>query len=60
MDHPVIGPARFEGTRSTSPRWDRTTGARRPLLGEDNDYVFKQIVGVSEDEYDELQAEKVI
>ena len=31
-----------------------------PLLGEDNEYVFKQIVGVSDDEYDELEAEGVI
>ena len=31
-----------------------------PLLGEDNDYVFKGIVGVADDEYDELAAEGVI
>jgi crotonobetainyl-CoA:carnitine CoA-transferase CaiB-like acyl-CoA transferase len=60
MDHPVIGPARFEGNpaRFTSVQPDEWRSA--PLLGEDNEYVFKHIVGVSDDEYDELQEEGVI
>ena len=47
MDHPVIGPARFEGTpihlSATAP--DNWRSA--PLLGEDNDYVFKELLGLS-------------
>jgi crotonobetainyl-CoA:carnitine CoA-transferase CaiB-like acyl-CoA transferase len=60
MDHPVIGPAQFEGTpvHFSSMRQDNWRSG--PLLGEDNDYVFKHIVGVSDDEYEELQAEAVI
>ncbi len=38
----------------------RTTGARRPLLGEDNDYVFRGILGMDDAEYVELMAEGVI
>ena len=44
-------PARFEGNPfllSTAP--DNWRSA--PLLGEDNDYVFKQIVGIDDDEFD--------
>jgi len=60
MDHPVIGWARFEGNpfqfSSTGP--DNWRSA--PLLGEDNEYVFKDIVGVDDDEFEHLQAGGVI
>ncbi|MET1003648.1 MAG: CoA transferase [Acidimicrobiia bacterium] len=60
LDHPVIGPAKFEGTPvqlsdTTADNWRSA-----PLLGEDNAYVFKQIVGFSDDEYGDLEAEGVI
>jgi crotonobetainyl-CoA:carnitine CoA-transferase CaiB-like acyl-CoA transferase len=60
MDHPVIGEARFEGNpfRASSVSEDHWRSA--PLLGEDNEYVFKQIVGVPDEEYDELCAEGVL
>lgn len=60
MDHPVIGPARFDGTgirfSSTAPDHWRSA----PLLGEDNEHVCKQIVGLGDDEYDGLVAEGVV
>jgi crotonobetainyl-CoA:carnitine CoA-transferase CaiB-like acyl-CoA transferase len=31
-----------------------------PLLGEDNDYVFREILGLDDDEVGELAAEGVI
>jgi crotonobetainyl-CoA:carnitine CoA-transferase CaiB-like acyl-CoA transferase len=31
-----------------------------PLLGEDNAHVFKGLLGLSEDEYEDLAAEGVI
>jgi crotonobetainyl-CoA:carnitine CoA-transferase CaiB-like acyl-CoA transferase len=60
MDHPVIGEARFEGNpfRASSVSEDHWRSA--PLLGEDNEYVFKQIVGVADEEYAELCAEGVL
>jgi crotonobetainyl-CoA:carnitine CoA-transferase CaiB-like acyl-CoA transferase len=60
LDHPVIGPAMFEGTpvRMSDTAADNWRSA--PLLGEDNAYVFKQIVGVSDDEYGDLEAQGVI
>ena len=35
-------------------------GVQGPLLGEDNEYVFKHIVGVGDDEFDALRADGVI
>ena len=55
MDHPVIGPARFEGTPVQFSSIAQDNWRSGPLLGEDNEYVFKQIVGVDDDEFDELR-----
>ena len=43
------------GVRWTGPplRWDRHS----PGLGEDNEYVYKQVLGVTDEEYDELVAQ---
>jgi crotonobetainyl-CoA:carnitine CoA-transferase CaiB-like acyl-CoA transferase len=60
MDHPVIGEAMFEGTPIAFSSMDQDNWRSAPLLGEDNAYVFKEIVGVGDDEYDELEAEGVI
>lgn len=54
LDHPVIGPARFEGvpirfSRSRPAHWRSA-----PLLGEDNHYVFRQVLGLSAGEYEDL------
>jgi crotonobetainyl-CoA:carnitine CoA-transferase CaiB-like acyl-CoA transferase len=34
--------------------------ARAPLLGEHNEYVFKEILGMPDDEFDKLVKEEVI
>jgi crotonobetainyl-CoA:carnitine CoA-transferase CaiB-like acyl-CoA transferase len=60
MDHPVIGTARFEGTPIQFSTSVQDNWRSAPLLGEDNEYVLKHIVGVSDDEYAELEAEGVI
>ena len=52
MDHPVIGRARFEGNPFTFSRTTPDNWRSAPLLGEDNAYVFKEIVGLDDDEYD--------
>jgi crotonobetainyl-CoA:carnitine CoA-transferase CaiB-like acyl-CoA transferase len=60
MDHPVIGPARFEGfpARLSGSGADHWRSA--PLVGEDNDFVLGQILGLSEDERAALAEEGVI
>lgn len=60
MDHPVIGPARFEGNPMRFSSLEQDNWRSAPLLGEDNEHVFKHVVGISDDEYDELAAEGVI
>ena len=60
MDHPVIGPARFEGMPVHFSHTAPDNWRSAPLLGEDNAYVFKDIVGMSDDEFDELSDEGII
>jgi benzylsuccinate CoA-transferase BbsF subunit len=60
MDHPVIGPARFEGTPIQFSSFGRDDWRSAPLLGEDNAYVFKEIVGLPDAEYDDLVDEGII
>jgi len=60
LDHPVIGEARFEGTPIQFSRTVEDTWRSAPLLGEDNAHVFKGLLGLSEDEYDDLAAEGTI
>ena len=60
LDHPVIGPARFEGTPIAFSRIRQDNWRSAPLLGEDNDYVFKDILGLADDELSELSQAGVI
>jgi hypothetical protein len=59
MDHPVIGPALFEGMPIHFSRELQDHWRSAPLLGEDNAHVFKTLLGVPEDEYEALAAEGV-
>jgi crotonobetainyl-CoA:carnitine CoA-transferase CaiB-like acyl-CoA transferase len=60
LDHPVIGEARFEGTPIDFSRTVQHTWRSAPLLGEDNHYVFGEVLGLNGDEIAELEAEGVI
>lgn len=60
LDHPVIGEARFEGTPISFSRTSQHTWRSAPLLGEDNHYVFGDILGLSSDEITELENDGVI
>lgn len=60
LDHPVIGPARFEGTPIRFSRTRPHTWRSAPLLGEDNDYVFGEILGLPADEIADLENQGVI
>ena len=60
LDHPVIGEARFEGTPIRFSRTVQHTWRSAPLLGEDNHYVFGDLLGLSAEEISELEAEGVI
>jgi crotonobetainyl-CoA:carnitine CoA-transferase CaiB-like acyl-CoA transferase len=60
LDHPVIGPALFEGSPMTLSRTDADLWRSAPLLGEDNDYVFGEILGLDSDRRAELAEAGVI
>jgi crotonobetainyl-CoA:carnitine CoA-transferase CaiB-like acyl-CoA transferase len=60
LDHPVIGEARFEGTPIQFSHTVQENWRSAPLLGEDNAYVFKDLLGVADEEFEQLAAEGVI
>lgn len=60
MDHPVIGEARFEGTPIQFSSIVQDNWRSAPLLGEDNAYVFHDLLGLSNDEVETLTAEGVL
>ena len=60
MEHEELGLHSFDGTEfrlSASPaRYDHPS----PLLGEHNEYVFKELIGMNDDELGALVAEGVL
>lgn len=62
VDHPELGKALFEDWGFRLSRVDDAARPRNraPLLGEHNDYVFQEILGMSEDEVNELLIEGVL
>ena len=58
-DHPQLGPHRFEGVpvQMSRSRWEVRRGA--PEMGEHQDYVFRELLGLSDDEIAELALEAV-
>jgi crotonobetainyl-CoA:carnitine CoA-transferase CaiB-like acyl-CoA transferase len=60
LDHPVIGPAKFEGSPVLFSRTEQDNWRSAPLLGEDNRYVLTTMLGLDDDEVDKLTAEGVI
>jgi crotonobetainyl-CoA:carnitine CoA-transferase CaiB-like acyl-CoA transferase len=60
LDHPVIGPARFEGVPLVATSFGPDNWRSAPLLGEDNAFVYGEILGLAEDEIAELTSTGVI
>ena len=60
MDHPVIGEARFEGVPVRFDGMSADNWRSGPMLGEDNEYVFKELLGLGDDELAELAASGAI
>jgi crotonobetainyl-CoA:carnitine CoA-transferase CaiB-like acyl-CoA transferase len=55
LDHPVIGPARFEGIPFDMARTAPDNWRSAPLLGEDNDYVMRGVLQLGDDEIRALE-----
>ena len=58
--HPEMGEVRVDGLPVHLDRTDWTFGRSAPCLGQDNDYVFGELLGLSPDELDELRSAEVI
>lgn len=50
LDHPVIGEARFEGEPMLFSKTKVDNWRSAPLLGEDNAYVYRNILGLTDDQ----------
>jgi crotonobetainyl-CoA:carnitine CoA-transferase CaiB-like acyl-CoA transferase len=60
LDHPVIGNARFESVPIQFSAMEQDNWRSAPLLGEDSEYVLRHVVGLSDDEIDDLRDEGCI
>lgn len=54
LEHPVMGRRAYDGPSFRLSETPANLRKAAPLLGEDNEYVWKTIVGVAEDEYTEF------
>ena len=59
-DHPVIGPLRYDGAAYRLSDTRAGPRAPAPLLGQHNDYVYRELLGYSDDELAELVAEGIV
>ncbi|GAA4681167.1 hypothetical protein GCM10023197_42060 [Gordonia humi] len=60
LDHPVIGPALFEGIPMRLSGSEQHNWRSAPLMGEDNDHVLSRVLGMDADEIGRLAAEGII
>ena len=60
MDHPVIGWGRFEGNPMKMSRILPDNWRSAPLLGEDNNYVFGEVLGMGSAEIEDLRERGII
>jgi benzylsuccinate CoA-transferase BbsF subunit len=58
--HPEMGEVRVDGLPVHLDRTDWSFGRSAPCLGQDNDYVFGELLGLSPEELDELRSAEVI
>ncbi|MEK0338378.1 MAG: CoA transferase, partial [Nitrosopumilus sp.] len=60
LDHPELGKTISDGTpiklSDTPAKYNRAA----PVLGQDNDYIYSELLGMSEDEVAELREQGVI
>ncbi len=60
ISHPECGTHLYPGLHYTMSKTPNHIRRPPPLLGEHNEYVYKQVIGVSDDEYEELEIERHI
>lgn len=60
VDNPEAGPVTYFGRPARLSKVQERTPSHAPLLGEHNEYVFRELLGMSEQEIDKLIVEEVI
>lgn len=59
-DHPELGKQKYDGLFWKMSRTPGRIEKRAPLMGEHNDYVFRELLGMSREEIDHLVQEKIL
>jgi len=60
LEHPVVGRLTYPGLPFRLTATPGKADQLAPVLGQHNDYVFRQLLGLSREEIAKLQAEKVL
>jgi len=60
MEHSIIGSMPYHGQSFKLSKTPEQVTKNAPCLGEDNEYVYKEILGYSDDEISDMLAEGVI
>lgn len=56
LEHPVMGPRTYDGPAYRLSRTPAELTKAAPCMGEDNEYVYRELLGIGDDEYVELLA----
>jgi crotonobetainyl-CoA:carnitine CoA-transferase CaiB-like acyl-CoA transferase len=59
-DHPEIGKRRYDGMTWKMSKTPGRIQKRAPLVGEHNNYVFGELLGLPQEEIDRLVEEKIL
>jgi crotonobetainyl-CoA:carnitine CoA-transferase CaiB-like acyl-CoA transferase len=59
-DHPEIGKRKYDGLTWKMSKTPGRIRKRAPLVGEDNNYVFGELLGLSQEEIDRLVQDKIL
>ena len=60
LEHKEMGPSPYEGLEHRMSRTPGTLRSAAPILGQDNDEVFREMLSLSADEIEQLKKENVI
>ena len=60
LEHKEMGPSPYEGLEHRMSRTPGTLRSAAPILGQDNDEVFRGMLSLSADEIEQLKKENVI
>ncbi len=58
--HPAVGTHRYPGHPWRATGFETLFGRPVPAFGEDNEYVYKQLLGYTDDEYDHLVRQRLV